>query len=206
MQAAAGILVHPPGYLRAIRELTRRLGILLMADEIAVGFGRAATLFACEQEAVCPDILILSKGLTGGYLPLAATLTTDEIYDAFLGEPWAGRTFYHGHTYTGNPLASVAALASLFAGIFATFFIALFAPPLAEFALLFGPAEYFSLMLLGLLAAIVLAQGSVIKALGMMALGLLLSAVGTDVESGVSRMTLGLPQLADGISIVPMAG
>ena len=108
VQAAAGILVHPPGYLRAILELTRRLGILLIADEIAVGFGRTGTLFACEQENVSPDILILSKGLTGGYLPLAATLATDEIHDAFLGDPWAGRAFYHGHTYTGNPLACAA--------------------------------------------------------------------------------------------------
>jgi adenosylmethionine-8-amino-7-oxononanoate aminotransferase len=113
VQAAAGILVHPPGYLRRVRELTRRLGILLIADEIAVGFGRTGTLFACEQENVVPDLLILSKGLTGGYLPLAATLATDPIYDAFLGEPWEGRTFYHGHTYTGNPLACAAALASL---------------------------------------------------------------------------------------------
>jgi len=113
VQAAAGILVHPPGYLRRIRELTSRLGILLIADEIAVGFGRLGTLFACDQEDVAPDILILSKGLTGGYLPLAATLVTDDIYNAFLGEPWQGRTFYHGHTYTGNPLACAAALASL---------------------------------------------------------------------------------------------
>ncbi len=113
VQAAAGILVHPPGYLRAVRELTRRLGILLIADEIAVGFGRTGTLFACEQEGIVPDMMILSKGLTGGYLPLAATLTTEEIYEAFLGEPWAGKTFYHGHTYTGNPLACAASLASL---------------------------------------------------------------------------------------------
>jgi adenosylmethionine---8-amino-7-oxononanoate aminotransferase len=113
VQAAAGVLVHPVGYLRQIREITSRLGILLIADEIAVGFGRLGMLFACEQEAVSPDILILSKGLTGGYLPLAATLVTDEIYEAFLGDPWQGRTFYHGHTYTGNPLACAAALASL---------------------------------------------------------------------------------------------
>ncbi len=113
VQAAAGILVHPPGYLKRVRELTRQSGIPLIADEIAVGFGRTGTLFACEQEAVSPDILILSKGLTGGYLPLAATLVTDEIYAAFLGDPWLGRTFYHGHTYTGNPLACAAALASL---------------------------------------------------------------------------------------------
>ena len=113
VQAAAGILVHPVGYLKRVRELTRQYGIPLIADEIAVGFGRTGTLFACEQEDVSPDILILSKGLTGGYLPLAATLVTDEIYDAFLGDPWSGRTFYHGHTYTGNPLACAAALASL---------------------------------------------------------------------------------------------
>lgn len=113
VQAAAGILVHPPGYLRRVRELTRRHGILLIADEVAVGFGRTGTLFACEQEEVTPDFLCLSKGITGGYLPLAATLTTDEIYDAFLGEPACGRTFFHGHTYTGNPLGCAAALASL---------------------------------------------------------------------------------------------
>jgi adenosylmethionine-8-amino-7-oxononanoate aminotransferase len=113
VQAAAGILVHPRGYLKRVRELTRRHGILLIADEIAVGFGRTGRLFACEHEDVSPDMLILSKGLTGGYLPLAATLVTDEIYEAFLGEPWEGRTFQHGHTYTGNPLACAAALASL---------------------------------------------------------------------------------------------
>ena len=113
VQAAAGIIVHPPGYLKAVRELTRQYGILMIADEIAVGFGRTGRMFACEHEEVSPDILILSKGLTGGYLPLAATLVTDEIYDAFLGDPGAGRTFQHGHTYTGNPLACAAALASL---------------------------------------------------------------------------------------------
>jgi len=113
VQAAAGIKVHASGFLSRVRELTRKFDTLLIADEIAVGFGRTGTLFACEKESVSPDIMILSKGLTGGYLPLAATLVTDEIYDAFLGEPWMGRTFYHGHTYTGNPLACAAALASL---------------------------------------------------------------------------------------------
>ncbi|MFM9965595.1 MAG: adenosylmethionine--8-amino-7-oxononanoate transaminase [Planctomycetaceae bacterium] len=113
VQAAAGILVHPPGYLRRVRELTRQHGILLIADEVAVGFGRTGTLFACEQEDVSPDFLCLSKGITGGYLPLAATLTTDDIYNAFLGETGSGRTFFHGHTYTGNPLGCAAALASL---------------------------------------------------------------------------------------------
>jgi adenosylmethionine-8-amino-7-oxononanoate aminotransferase len=112
VQGAAGILVHPPGYLRLVRELTARHGILMIADEVAVGFGRTGTLFACEQEAVAPDLLCLAKGITGGYLPLAATLATDEIFDAFLAEPAAGRTFFHGHTYTGNPLGCAAALAS----------------------------------------------------------------------------------------------
>jgi len=113
VQGAAGILVHPAGYLKRVRELTAEYGIPLIADEVAVGFGRTETLFACEQEAVSPDILCLAKGLTGGYLPLAATLTTDEIYEAFLGEAHEGRTFFHGHTYTGNPLGCAAALASL---------------------------------------------------------------------------------------------
>jgi adenosylmethionine-8-amino-7-oxononanoate aminotransferase len=113
VQAAAGIKVQAAGFLKRVRDLTRKHDVLLIADEIAVGFGRTGTLFACDQESVSPDILILSKGLTGGYLPLAATLVTDEIYDAFLGDPWSGRTFYHGHTYTGNPLACAAALASL---------------------------------------------------------------------------------------------
>ena len=104
-----------------------------------------------------------------------------------------------------GPALAVAALSSLFAGCFATLFIALFAPPLAEFALLFGPAEYFSLMVLGLISAIVLAQGSLLKALGMIVLGLLLASVGTDVESGSLRMTLGWPELSDGIGFVPIA-
>ncbi|MGD9853713.1 MAG: adenosylmethionine--8-amino-7-oxononanoate transaminase [Planctomycetaceae bacterium] len=113
VQGAAGILVHPPGYLRRVRELTSQHGIPLIADEVAVGFGRTGTMFACEQEQVSPDLLCLGKGLTGGYLPVAATLTTDEIFDAFLGDPSEGRTFFHGHTYTGNPLGCAAALASL---------------------------------------------------------------------------------------------
>lgn len=113
VQAAAGIKVQASGFLKRARELTRRFDTLLIADEIAVGFGRTGALFACEQEEVAPDIMILSKGLTGGYLPLAATLVTNEIYEAFLGDPWLGRTFYHGHTYTGNPLACAAALASI---------------------------------------------------------------------------------------------
>lgn len=113
VQGAAGILVHPPGYLKKIRELCDRYDILLIADEVAVGFGKTGTMFACEQENVKPDILALAKGISGGYLPLAATLVTKEIYEGFLGEYAELRTFFHGHTYTGNALACSAALASL---------------------------------------------------------------------------------------------
>ena len=113
VQGAAGMLVHPPGYLARVRMLTREHGIPLIADEVAVGFGRTGTLFACEQENVCPDLMCVAKGLTGGYLPLAATLATDEIYNAFLAPPEEGKTFFHGHTYTGNAVACAAALASL---------------------------------------------------------------------------------------------
>jgi adenosylmethionine---8-amino-7-oxononanoate aminotransferase len=113
VQGAAGMLVHPPGYLRAARELCDRFGVLLICDEVATGFGRTGTMFACEQEGVAPDLLCLAKGLTGGYLPLAATLATERIYEGFLGAPEEQRTFFHGHTYTGNPLACAAALASL---------------------------------------------------------------------------------------------
>lgn len=113
VQGAGGMLIHPPGYLRAVRELCDRFGVLLIADEVAVGFGRTGTMFACEQEGVAPDLLCLAKGITGGYLPLAATLTTEAIYDGFLGAAEEFRTFFHGHTYTGNPLACAAALATL---------------------------------------------------------------------------------------------
>jgi adenosylmethionine-8-amino-7-oxononanoate aminotransferase len=113
VQGAAGMLSHPPGYLRAVRELCDSFGVLLICDEVATGFGRTGTMFACEQEGVAPDLLCLAKGLTGGYLPLAATLATERIYEGFLGAPQEYRTFFHGHTYTGNPLACAAALASL---------------------------------------------------------------------------------------------
>ncbi|QDT35645.1 adenosylmethionine--8-amino-7-oxononanoate transaminase [Thalassoglobus polymorphus] len=113
VQGAAGILVHPQGYLKHLRELTSRHGIPLIADEVAVGFGRTGTLFACEQEEVQPDLMCVAKGLTGGYLPVAATLASDEIFEAFLAEPAAGKTFFHGHTFTGNPLGCAAALASI---------------------------------------------------------------------------------------------
>jgi adenosylmethionine-8-amino-7-oxononanoate aminotransferase len=113
VQGAAGMITAPPGYLRRVREVTREHGVLLIADEVAVGFGRTGTLFACEQEGVTPDFLCLAKGLTGGYLPLAATLTTEEVFGAFVGEPQEGRAFCHGHTYTGNPLGAAVALANL---------------------------------------------------------------------------------------------
>lgn len=113
VQGAAGILVHPPGFLKHVRDLCTQYGIPLIADEVAVGFGRTGTMFACEQEDVQPDLMCLAKGISAGYLPLAATLATDEIYDAFLGQPIQGRTFFHGHTFTGNPLGCAAALASL---------------------------------------------------------------------------------------------
>jgi adenosylmethionine---8-amino-7-oxononanoate aminotransferase len=113
VQGAAGMLVHPEGYLRGVRELCDRHGVLLILDEVATGFGRTGRMFACEHEGVAPDLLCMAKGITGGYLPLAATLTTERVYEGFLGEFEELRTFFHGHTYTGNPLACAAALASL---------------------------------------------------------------------------------------------
>ncbi len=113
IQGAAGMLVHPPGYLRRVRELCTKHDVLLICDEVATGFGRTGTMFACEQEDVAPDLLCLAKGISGGYLPLAATLTSERIYEGFLGRPEESKTFFHGHTYTGNPLACAAAIASL---------------------------------------------------------------------------------------------
>jgi adenosylmethionine-8-amino-7-oxononanoate aminotransferase len=113
VQCAAGMVLHPPGYLRGVRELTKKYGVLLIADEIAVGMGRTGRMFACEHEDVVPDFLCLGKGLTGGYLPMSATITNDAIYRAFLGSASEGRTLYHGHTYGGNPLAAAAALATI---------------------------------------------------------------------------------------------
>jgi adenosylmethionine-8-amino-7-oxononanoate aminotransferase len=113
VQGAAGMLMQPPGYLRQVRELCDAHGVLLICDEVATGFGRTGRMFACQHEDVTPDLLCLGKGLTGGYLPLAATLTTEQIYEGFLGRPEELRTFFHGHTYTGNPLACAAAVATL---------------------------------------------------------------------------------------------
>jgi adenosylmethionine-8-amino-7-oxononanoate aminotransferase len=113
VQGAAGMLMQPPGYLRRVRELCDAHGVLLICDEVATGFGRTGRMFACEHEGVSPDLMCVAKGLTGGYLPLAATLTTEAIYDGFLGAHEEYRTFFHGHTYTGNPLACAAAIATL---------------------------------------------------------------------------------------------
>ena len=113
MQGADGMIAQPPGYLRRMRELCDRHGALLVCDEVATGFGRTGTMFAVEQEGVTPDLLTVAKGLTGGYLPLAATLATEEVFASFLGPFESKRTFFHGHTYTGNPLACAAAVASL---------------------------------------------------------------------------------------------
>ena len=113
VQGAAGMLMQPPGYLRRVRELCDEHGVLLICDEVATGFGRTGRMFACEHEDVSPDLLCVGKGITGGYLPLAATLATERIYDGFLGRPEDLRTFFHGHTYTGNPLACAAGIATL---------------------------------------------------------------------------------------------
>ncbi len=113
VQGAAGMVMHPPGFLRGLKELADRFDILMIVDEIAVGMGRTGKLWASQWEEVAPDFLCTGKGLSGGYLPLAATLTTRRIWDAFLGEYSASRSFFHGHTYGGNPLACAAGIATL---------------------------------------------------------------------------------------------
>jgi adenosylmethionine-8-amino-7-oxononanoate transaminase len=110
---AGGMIAYPPEYLSRAAALARTNGAHLILDEVATGFGRTGTMFACEQAGVSPDFLCLSKGLTGGTMPLAATLTTAEVYNSFLGGPDSGKTFFHGHTYTANPVGCAAALASL---------------------------------------------------------------------------------------------
>lgn len=112
IQGAAGMIFHPPGYLRGVRELTKQYDVLLITDEIVTGFGRTGKMFACDHEQVVPDILCLGKSITGGYLPLSAAITHPEIYNAFLGDAASGRSFLHGHTYGGNQLAASAALAT----------------------------------------------------------------------------------------------
>ncbi|HWP60187.1 MAG TPA: adenosylmethionine--8-amino-7-oxononanoate transaminase [Candidatus Acidoferrales bacterium] len=113
MQGAAGMWAQPLGYVKALAEICRKYGILFILDEVATGFGRTGRMFACEHDGVSPDILCLAKGITGGYLPLAATLTTEEVFAAFLGEYDEFKSFFHGHTYTGNPLGCAVARASL---------------------------------------------------------------------------------------------
>jgi adenosylmethionine-8-amino-7-oxononanoate aminotransferase len=113
VQGAAGIWIHPPAYLRRLAELARHHGMLFVADEVATGFGRTGTMFACEQAGVTPDLLCIAKGLSGGYLPLAATLATEDVFAAFLAPYEDFRAFFHGHTFTGNALACAVALASV---------------------------------------------------------------------------------------------
>lgn len=113
VQGAAGMRVYPAGFTRAVWEIAKHHDLLFIVDEVATGFGRTGKLFACEHEGIEPDLMALGKGISGGYLPLAATLATEQIYQAFLGRANEFRTFYHGHTYTGNPVVCAAALASL---------------------------------------------------------------------------------------------
>lgn len=113
VQGAAGILVHPKGYLKRVRALTQKYNVLLILDEVATGFGRSGKMFACQHESVVPDILCIAKGLSGGYLPLSATIATEQIYKAFLGRYDEFKAFFHGHTYTANPLACAAATANI---------------------------------------------------------------------------------------------
>lgn len=113
VQGVGGIVVMPPGYLTGLRELCTRYDVLLVLDEVATGFGRTGRMWACDHEGVSPDLMTIGKGITGGYLPLAATLVTDQIYQAFLGEYKEQKTFFHGHSYTGNQLGCAAGLASL---------------------------------------------------------------------------------------------
>ena len=113
IQGAGGMIAFPPGWTRRVWEAAKSHGLLFIADEVATGFGRTGALFACEAEDIAPDILCLAKGLTGGYLPLAATLTTEEVFNAFLAPYESRRTFFHGHTFTANPVACAAALANL---------------------------------------------------------------------------------------------
>ena len=113
VQAAGGMKVAEDGYLKEIRKLCDEYDVLLILDEVATGFGRTGKMFACEHDNITPDILILGKGLTGGYLPLSATITTQNIFDAFLGDHDELKTFFHGHSYSGNPLSCAAAIANL---------------------------------------------------------------------------------------------
>jgi adenosylmethionine-8-amino-7-oxononanoate aminotransferase len=113
VQGAAGMVVAPDGFLKAVADLCEGYDVHLIADEVATGFGRTGTMFACERDGVTPDMMCLGKGITGGYMAQAATLTTEDIFEGFLGDVPEKRTLYHGHTYAGNPLACAAGLGSL---------------------------------------------------------------------------------------------
>jgi adenosylmethionine-8-amino-7-oxononanoate aminotransferase len=113
MQGAAGMWAHSTRYLQSMVEMARAAGALVIVDEVATGFGRTGAMFACEHAGISPDLLCLGKGITGGYLPLAATVATARVFEMFLGRPEEFRAFYYGHTYTGNPLAAAVALANL---------------------------------------------------------------------------------------------
>jgi adenosylmethionine-8-amino-7-oxononanoate aminotransferase len=113
IQGAGGMVTFPEGYTRKVRELAKKFNILFIADEVATGFGRTGRLFACQHEGIEPDIMVAAKGITGGYLPLAVTVTTQEIFNGFCGEYGEQKTLFHGHTYSANPLACAAALANL---------------------------------------------------------------------------------------------
>ncbi|HEV8296195.1 MAG TPA: aminotransferase class III-fold pyridoxal phosphate-dependent enzyme, partial [Acidimicrobiales bacterium] len=113
VQGAGGMLTHPPERFAALGEACRRADVLLICDEVATGFGRTGTLFASDQCGLRPDVLCLGKGITGGYLPMSATVASQRVYDAFLGEDLGPRTFSHGHSYSGNPLAAAVALRHL---------------------------------------------------------------------------------------------
>lgn len=113
VQGAAGMILQPPGWINAIWKIAKEYGLLFIADEVATGFGRTGNLFACEEERISPDFMCVAKGITGGYLPLAATLSTEEVFNGFLGQFDEFKTFFHGHTYTGNPIACAVAVESI---------------------------------------------------------------------------------------------
>jgi len=113
VQAAGGMIVSPEGYLKKVREYCDKYDVLLILDEVATGFGRTGKMFACQHEDVTPDILVLGKGMTGGYLPLSATITNQKVYDAFLGDYEEYKTFFHGHSYAGNPISCAASIANI---------------------------------------------------------------------------------------------
>jgi len=113
VQGAAGMILQPPGWLNAIWKIAKEYGLLFIADEVATGFGRTGNLFACEEERISPDFMCVAKGITGGYLPLAATLSTEDVFNGFLGQFDEFKTFFHGHTYTGNPIACAVAVESI---------------------------------------------------------------------------------------------